>query len=77
MRDPARVTRVLEALREFWLAHPDLRLCQIVGNFLEDASTPDSESALHLREPQMSSRAYNIEDDVLERWLKEHVPRDA
>jgi hypothetical protein len=67
MRDPARVPRVLEALRAFWLAHPDLRLCQIVGNFLED-------QAPYLREPQMTSRAYNTEDDVLERWLKEQAP---
>jgi hypothetical protein len=74
MRDPARIPRVLEALREFWQAHPDLRFCQIVGNFLEDINVPDSEQALYLRESQMTSRAYNTEDDVLERWLKEQVP---
>jgi hypothetical protein len=74
MRDPARITHVLEALRTFWQAHPDLRLCQIVGNFLEDVSVPDSQRALWLREPQMTSRAYHTEDDVLESWLKEQVP---
>jgi hypothetical protein len=73
MRDPARIPRVLEALRAYWLAHPDLRLCQLIGNFLEDTSVPDSESALYLREPQMSGRGYNTEDAVFERWLKEQA----
>jgi hypothetical protein len=73
-RDPARIPRVLGALRTYWLAHPDLRFCRIVGNFLEDESGPSGEQALYLREQQMTSRAYNTEDDVLERWLKEQVP---
>lgn len=32
MRDPARIPKVLEAIRAVWLAHPDLRLGQIIDN---------------------------------------------
>jgi hypothetical protein len=31
-RDPARIERILELLREAWKKHPDLRLCQIISN---------------------------------------------
>lgn len=32
MRDPKRIDRMLEILRKYWLANPDLRLGQIVSN---------------------------------------------
>ncbi len=32
MRDPARIDRMLEALRQAWLRAPDLRLGQLVVN---------------------------------------------
>lgn len=32
MRDPARIDRVLAALRAEWLAQPDIRLTQLVIN---------------------------------------------
>jgi uncharacterized protein YihD (DUF1040 family) len=32
MRDPARIDRLLDALRRYWMQHPDLRLGQIVCN---------------------------------------------
>lgn len=32
MRDPARIPRVLDALRETWEKHPDLRLGQLLMN---------------------------------------------
>lgn len=38
-RDPARIDRVLELLREYWLANPDLRLGQILGNFRGKATS--------------------------------------
>jgi hypothetical protein len=33
MRDPERINRILELLRQYWHSNPDLRLAQIVGNF--------------------------------------------
>jgi uncharacterized protein YihD (DUF1040 family) len=32
MRDPARISRVLEALRVAWVKHPDMRLGQLLNN---------------------------------------------
>ena len=32
MRDPSRIDEILTELREIWLAHPDLRLGQLVLN---------------------------------------------
>jgi hypothetical protein len=33
MRDPRRIDRVIELLRSYWHANPDLRLGQIIINF--------------------------------------------
>lgn len=38
MRDPKRIEEVLGLLREYWMKHPDLRLCQIIGNFIHMSS---------------------------------------
>lgn len=32
MRDPNRIPTILNLLREYWEANPDLRLGQIIGN---------------------------------------------
>ncbi len=32
MRDPERIPAVLEAIKTFWVNHPDMRLGQIIGN---------------------------------------------
>jgi len=32
MRDPARIPIILEQIRKIWEQHPDLRLCQLIGN---------------------------------------------
>ncbi len=31
-RDPARIPKVLERIKEIWESNPDLRLCQLIGN---------------------------------------------
>ena len=38
MRDPERIDRILEKLREMWHRHPDLRLCQLVEDTVADVS---------------------------------------
>ena len=55
MSDPARIDRILAALGDYWRAHPDLRLGQIVVN-----STPPGEPC---------PRVFYVEDDVIERAL--------
>jgi len=42
VRDPNRVPELLEALRSYWTAHPDLRLGQILGNYNITCNTEDS-----------------------------------
>lgn len=34
MRDPARITPLLELIEAIWRRHPDMRLCQLIGNAL-------------------------------------------
>lgn len=52
MRDPARINRIIERLRRYWLANPDLRLTQIVVN-----AVGPSDPAPHI---------FYVEDDVVE-----------
>jgi len=32
MRDPKRIQRILKTVEAIWTKHPDLRLCQLLGN---------------------------------------------
>ncbi len=61
-RDPERIDRVLDAMRTTWKAAPDLRLTQLLTN------TTGCET---------SAEFYNVEDDVLEQWLRASPERDA
>ena len=73
MRDPARIDEVLEALRVYWIDRPDLRFCQIVGNFLgeEYAETLEPNDPMWWPVvPVMDSRGYSTEDDVLLAYLR-------
>lgn len=60
MRDPNRIPRIVEKLRALWLAHPDLRLGQIVVNatpsgldtfYAEDDKIEEGIDALLAAEP--------------------------
>jgi uncharacterized protein YihD (DUF1040 family) len=55
MRDPARIPRILDLVREIWCKNPDLRLSQLIMNSLGINFDP-----------------YYIEDDKLEKALKEY-----
>jgi len=57
-RDPARIPQILDLIEEIWTDHPDLRLCQLIGNCF-----PVSMSG--------SSDLYYVEDDKLAKKLKE------
>ena len=43
-RDPSRIPKVLAALGELWLANPDLRLGQIMGNAAITYYTEDDQA---------------------------------
>ncbi|MBA7602518.1 hypothetical protein ES703_09611 [subsurface metagenome] len=32
MRDPKRIKSLLKTIKKAWKKHPDLRLCQLIGN---------------------------------------------
>ncbi len=61
-RDAERIDLVLDAVRMAWRAAPDLRLTQLLTN------TTGCET---------SAEFYNVEDDVLEQWLRVPPERDA
>ncbi len=61
-RDPGRIDHVLDAVRRAWKAAPDLRLTQLLAN------TTRSET---------SAAFYNIEDNVLEQWLRTPPERNV
>jgi uncharacterized protein YihD (DUF1040 family) len=62
MRDPARIDRILELLREVWTRSPDLRLGQLIVN------------AVQPRGP--CPEVFSIEDTVLARRLERMRKRD-
>jgi len=40
VRDPKRINRILERIREIWVANPDLRLTQLIMNTLNMNQDP-------------------------------------
>jgi len=38
MRNPKRIPVILEQLRFYWEAHPDLRLCQLISSIASDTA---------------------------------------
>lgn len=32
MRNPKRIARILRLIKKIWTKHPNLRLCQLIGN---------------------------------------------
>lgn len=49
MRDPERIPEILDFLADYWLAHPDLRLGQIIGNAGIEYYTEDDAALRRLR----------------------------
>lgn len=68
-RDPARISRVLAELEIYWRRHPDLRLCQIVGNFLNEQFASSTDYEIYPPELDMTSRAYCVEDVAVLAYL--------
>lgn len=47
-RDPDRIPKILAQLGELWMANPDLRLGQIIGNATISYYTEDDEASQNL-----------------------------
>jgi uncharacterized protein YihD (DUF1040 family) len=72
MRNPKRIDAVLQQLGIYWKANPDLRLCQIIGNFFDCCQLPRSAGD----EQDMSGRAYNLEDETFLGYLLTEIEQD-
>lgn len=71
-RDPNRIDELLAELRIYWVDNPDLRLCQIIGNFLDDwHRRPRPSRSNGEPEQHMSARGYITEDEELIKYLRE------
>lgn len=60
MRDPARIEPTLDAIREIWIKHPDMRLGQLLWVSMSGRSGPD---------------LFSIEDEPLVARLQELAQR--
>lgn len=62
MRDPDRISRMLELVEEIWRKWPDLRL----GQLIEVVGTRE----VHGRSRRTNDHCvFNVEDDKMERYL--------
>lgn len=59
MRDPKRINKILEQIKEIWKANSDWRLGQLVINVMSS----DSVSGLPMRPTE--NEIFNFEDDEL------------
>jgi len=59
MRDPERIERVLNSIREVWELQPDLRLLQLLFHILADLG------------PLVERNLFYLEDHSLEEYLKQ------
>ena len=75
MSDPERMDLILESLREYWVAHPDLRLGQILSNM---AAIEPSVDVFYLGDNALELRLHwSGMEDTLTPPAKEPRCRDA
>lgn len=61
MRDPNRIPKILRLIEMIWTDHPDLRLCQLIGNCFptgDNYHKEDSELEMKLVETYISDEEY-------------------
>jgi len=55
-RDPYRISRILDLLRKYWVMHPDLRLAQIVGNFVGHTDRGEPRDAYYFEDAELEQK---------------------
>lgn len=58
MRDPKRIDPIIDALRNTWKEHTDMRLCQLLHNIVSSVA------------PEMHAKdQFFVEDDIVQEGL--------
>lgn len=64
MRDPNRIPQVLNALGQYWMKHPDLRLGQIVSNAQSthriNAGLADTQDVFYFEDEDLLKTLYEL-----------------
>ena len=78
-RDPARIDRIVDLLREAWKKHPDWRLCQLVCNCAFNSLDEQQRArVIAENEPHGGGRGFDpfyVEDADIRPELKELAKR--
>lgn len=69
MRDPVRIERMLDKLKELWKANPDWRLCQLIFNIARNTNTLETFDIFYV-EDTILEITLNRELDKLKLWRK-------
>ena len=82
-KDITRIDVVLELIRQVWKKHPDLRLCQLIGNCFpagDNYGREDDDLAQGLIKTYVPCEVYNLQDKegrkIFNKLLKE-VKKDV
>jgi hypothetical protein len=55
-RDPQRIPKILEALKEYWTKYPDLRLGQIVVNLTRSDTSPSGHDPFYVEDEELLAK---------------------
>ena len=61
MRDPKRIEKVLDGIREVWTANPDLRFFQLVEMLKWRIKSEPDFDAFHLEDEELIAKAFGTE----------------
>lgn len=60
MRDPKRIDRILEKIKDFWKAYPDWRIGQLIFNLTSSSGAED---------------VFYVEDEIIEKELDKKIKK--
>lgn len=65
MRDPKRINKFCEELKETWYRYPDFRFGQYMSNFLGYVVEKSGKDIWFIEEPEMQEYLVKFREDVL------------
>lgn len=77
MRDKKRIKRITDSLYKLWLEHPDMRLGQLLENYIfQEEMKHKMYRSLWIRTPTRPANCiFHIKDDIIEQRLKDHYKK--